>query len=212
MATVTSETLYDQLLARVDSDDALTGEARELVLAACQGPDALANALDPTRKTPDGVPSAEAPAVAAPAYLRAITVEGFRGIGKAATLEVSPGNGLTLVVGRNGSGKSSFAEAIELLLTGENARWADRTAVWKDGWRSLHHPTARITATFARDGIAGETVVSTARNDETRAVGEATVEVKPAVAGGSSSAEMKSDLAPFAGSRLSVFAGHIVTA
>ena len=76
MATVTSETLYEQLLARVGSDEALAGEAGELVLAACQGPAALAAALDPTRDAPSSTPEAEAAEVAAPAYLRSITVEG----------------------------------------------------------------------------------------------------------------------------------------
>jgi energy-coupling factor transporter ATP-binding protein EcfA2 len=186
MSTVAIETLYEQLLAQVDSDEALTGEAGELVLAACQGPDALAHALDPTQETVDEHARAQVPEVVAPAYLRSITVEGFRGIGKAATLDLTPGNGLTLVVGRNGSGKSSFAVAIELVLTGENARWADRTAVWKDGWRSLHHSPARIRATFVRDGIAGDTVVTAEWADATRSVGDASVEVKPAVDGGMS--------------------------
>jgi hypothetical protein len=49
-----------------------------------------------------------------------------RGVGPATTLEVEPGPGLTLVVGRNGSGKSSFAEALELLLTGDSWRWRGR--------------------------------------------------------------------------------------
>ncbi|MEA2826408.1 MAG: hypothetical protein QOG43_847, partial [Actinomycetota bacterium] len=40
------------------------------------------------------------------------------------------------MAGRNGSGKSSLAEAFEILLTGENQRWAGRKAkVWQDGWR-----------------------------------------------------------------------------
>ena len=63
------------------------------------------------------------------AYLRAIAVEGFRGIGPPAELKLEPGPGLTLVVGRNGSGKSSFAEALELLLTGTNRRWHDRAPI-----------------------------------------------------------------------------------
>ena len=49
-----------------------------------------------------------------PLYLAAITVTGFRGVGPRASLQVAPHPGLTLVVGRNGSGKSSFAEAAEL--------------------------------------------------------------------------------------------------
>lgn len=70
--------------------------------------------------SPDGAPRLT--------YLKAITVEGFRGIGPAITLPLQPGAGLTLVTGRNGSGKSSFAEAAELALTGDSKRWADRTA------------------------------------------------------------------------------------
>ena len=95
------------------------------------------------------------------AYLKAITVEGFRGIGPERTLTLTPGPGLTLVVGRNGSGKSSFAEALEVLLTGTSQRWMGRSKVWQDGWRNLHQaqPTA-IRAQVVLDGI-GDTIVST---------------------------------------------------
>ncbi|MFC6013857.1 AAA family ATPase [Nocardia lasii] len=78
-------------------------------------------------------------------FLRSITVQGFRGIGPAATLRLNPGPGLTLVVGRNGSGKSSFAEAAEFALTGGNRRWDGRSIAWREGWRNLHEPDiARI--------------------------------------------------------------------
>ncbi len=43
-------------------------------------------------------------------------------LGPAVTLQLDPGPGLTLVTGRNGSGKSSFAEAAEFVLTGDNLR------------------------------------------------------------------------------------------
>jgi hypothetical protein len=39
------------------------------------------------------------------------------------TVYLTPGPRLAVVTGRNGSGKSSFAEAAELALTGENERW-----------------------------------------------------------------------------------------
>ena len=93
------------------------------------------------------------------AYLHAITVEGFRGIGPAATLTLTPGPGLTLVVGRNGSGKSSFAEGLEVLLTGGNKRWDGRSAVWKEGWRCLHRPhPCVVRAEFAVEALGTVTV------------------------------------------------------
>ena len=95
------------------------------------------------------------------AYLKTITVEGFRGIGPKITLTLQPGPGLTVVTGRNGSGKSSFAEAAELALTGENKRWSDQTAVWKEGWRNLHAPdTSAIRVQLTEDGEPGTTTVT----------------------------------------------------
>ncbi|WP_228829779.1 ATP-binding protein [Nocardia beijingensis] len=75
-------------------------------------------------------------------FLSAIRVRGFRGIGPETTLQLPPGPGLTLVVGRNGSGKSSFAEAAEMALTGGNRRWDGRSAAWREGWRNLHDGAA----------------------------------------------------------------------
>src|SRR6185295_12338180 len=75
-------------------------------------------------------------------------------------LELRPGPGLTLVVGRNGSGKSSFAEAFEVLLTGDSLRFKERAAVWREGWRNLHHPATSIAATFLIEGERGPCVAS----------------------------------------------------
>lgn len=88
-------------------------------------------------------------------YLRSVTVEGFRGIGPAATLPLAAHRGLTVVVGRNGSGKSSFAEGLELLSTGATKRWEDKTRGWTSSWQCLHHdaPT-RIAAELVVAGQA----------------------------------------------------------
>src|SRR5262245_12585844 len=90
------------------------------------------------------------------ASLTEIAVAGFRGIGPRQALRLQPGPGLTLVVGRNGSGKSSFAEGLEILLTGSNWRWAHRSSVWREGWRNLHAPDdTQVEATFDVEGEAG---------------------------------------------------------
>ncbi|MEX5636500.1 AAA family ATPase [Parafrankia sp. FMc2] len=99
-------------------------------------------------------------------YLRAVSVEGFRGIGPWVTLRLRPGPGLTLVTGRNGSGKSSFAEAAEIALTGEGRRWSQRAAVWRGGWRNLHSGgTVRIEITCTVEGIAGPVTVTRSWQD-----------------------------------------------
>ncbi|MEV5650404.1 AAA family ATPase [Nocardia sp. NPDC052254] len=86
-------------------------------------------------------------------FLRAVRVRGFRGIGRESVLRIAPGPGLTLVVGRNGSGKSSFAEAVEVALTGVNRRWEGRSAVWRAGWRNMHcDSTTRITVDVVSAG------------------------------------------------------------
>ncbi|MEQ1759420.1 MAG: AAA family ATPase [Vicinamibacterales bacterium] len=124
--------------ARLKSEGLLQKDLGGAVLAACDGAEALAKYLADGQH--EAVASAGVKAKKHPgAYLTKLTVEGFRGIGEARTLDLTPGPGLTLVVGRNGSGKSSFAEALELLFTGDSRRWAGRPKIWKDGWRSLHH-------------------------------------------------------------------------
>src|SRR4051794_37234454 len=102
-----------------------------------------ASALDPEvvrviELAADAGPPAEA-AAPEPVWLKRVTVEGFRGIGAPATLELEPSPGLTVVVGRNGSGKSSFAEGLELLMTGALKRWEKRPKAWTETWQCLHH-------------------------------------------------------------------------
>ena len=150
--------LIAQVLTRADADAALEVDAGLLLLAALTGDEALDRALasdDEGHAEPD-TPAANPVPVHPPATrscISSIAVQGFRGIGARSELHVVPGPGLTLVVGRNGSGKSSFAEALELLLTGENRRWAQRSAVWKRGWRNLHWSgPPEIEATFAIEG------------------------------------------------------------
>lgn len=133
-------TLADHIRADIANDThegKLTAEEEVLAVAALAGDEALDAAL-----TGDSTPAPASTPHTRPrsskVRLQSISVTGFRGIGATAELAIEPGNGITLVVGSNGSGKSSFAEGLETLLTGTNQRWQDKRKTWQTGWRNLH--------------------------------------------------------------------------
>ena len=143
--------LLEIVLERLTESD-LSPDESNLVFAACQGEAALQNWLQEGQAPvlDGGTATVRA---GSGVYLNSVRVQGFRGIGPSLELKLQPGPGLTLVVGRNGSGKSSLAEALELLLTGRSARWEDRSSIWKSAWRNLHDPIQpKILAEFTWDG------------------------------------------------------------
>lgn len=154
----------------VDDDTAL------LVLAALEGDEALYAFL--TEGTTVSRPGA-APAVPSSGgtFLTSIEVEGFRGIGPAVRLELSPRPGLTVVAGRNGSGKSSLSEALELVLTGDTYRWQKSSVAWRQSWRNLHHPHAAVTVGFVEES-AGPLSVTARWGDEETDVRSASLSVQ----------------------------------
>lgn len=112
-------TFHGQVRGQLAASD-LSTEAKEAVLGVLGEPPRQVSDL------PRGI------------YLGGVAVSGFRGIGRSARLPLRPANGLTLVTGRNGSGKSSFAEAVEIALTGANSRWKDKSQVWTSSFANLH--------------------------------------------------------------------------
>ncbi|MEV4655566.1 AAA family ATPase [Micromonospora sp. NPDC049301] len=104
--------LLDQVFDRL-AEDNVADDVVDLVLGAYVGDEQLAAVLggQPV-DLPERAPSTRRRPQ--PLYLESITVAGFRGVGPQQTLRLQPHAGLTLVIGRNGSGKSSYAEAVEL--------------------------------------------------------------------------------------------------
>lgn len=138
----------------LDADESVAEETAYLVAAALQGDEELADQLGGDAPAPQR-PAAAATDEPTPlrAFLRSITVSGFRGIGTSAKLELNPYCGITVISGRNGSGKSSFAEALEYALTGTSYRWEKKKGQhWQASWRNLHAgDPASITVDFAME-------------------------------------------------------------
>lgn len=145
--------LYDHVVERLLDDATLDTSTVNFVEAALRGESALSQAL-----AADELPRVQRASAREGQqknrprlFLEEINVQGFRGAGTRATLTLPPGPGLTLVVGRNGAGKSTFAEGLETLLAKTSLRWSDRPADWKKGWRNLGHtgPTEVSCSVFA---------------------------------------------------------------
>jgi len=112
------------VLELADADPKLLESVKLLIFGALEGDaffdEVLHGAAGPIVR-PERI---EATEVAEPvgAYLKSITVAGFRGVGPELKVPLFPGPGLVVIAGRNGSGKSTIAEALEMALTGSSYR------------------------------------------------------------------------------------------
>lgn len=162
--------VYDRLERSGVKDDVAL-----VVIAALEGDAELEGALAegtgtlPVPVRPEGSVIGEA--VEPPGtFLSELRVQGFRGIGDEVVLPFHAGPGLTVIAGRNGSGKSSLAEAMELLLTGGTYRWKNKPVLWKERWRNLHAPSgASVELDVIQEG-ARPTTLSTSWDDATTEV------------------------------------------
>ncbi|MFJ9360773.1 AAA family ATPase [Streptomyces mirabilis] len=108
-----------------------------------------------------GEGEAEGPSSVGRIHLASVAVTGFRGIGPRTWLNLSPRPGVNLVVGRNGSGKSSIAEGIETAFTGTNMRWHGLHASRSSNWRNLHLEDGAKPEIEVKLAIEGDTGRST---------------------------------------------------
>ena len=145
-------------LDRLDEDEKIAGKGEELVLGVLLG--RLSEVMDGgvVEHLEEAIKRTPTPLLA---HLQSVTVSGFRGVGPECELSLRPEPGLTLVVGRNGSGKSSFAEAAEYALTGSCRRWSGKSVEWKKGWRNLH--SSDVSTIAVRLRIDGQKELSTVR-------------------------------------------------
>ncbi|MFD3465614.1 AAA family ATPase [Streptomyces sp. NPDC058682] len=94
-------------------------------------------------------------------YLDSLAVSGFRGIGPRARLSLSPRPGVNLVVGRNGSGKSSLAEAVEVGFTGTRVHRPGQDATRGGHWYNLHNADSpKIELKLAIEGDTGNSTLT----------------------------------------------------
>lgn len=148
--------IEDQIMASGPDD-----EVGLLILAALEGDAELdAYLFDGTSTQRPRVDQAVV-GHAAGTFLTSVEVEGFRGIGPTTALTLTARPGLTIVAGRNGSGKSSLAEALELVLTGETYRWRNKSTIWSERWRNLHHDHARVKVGLVEEARGPITVSTT---------------------------------------------------
>ncbi len=164
--------LVEERLAPSDVD----AWTRAVLLAAFEGADRLDEMLvdGDAAGTVDASPAAAIgggdDSAGSRVWLTGVRVEGFRGVAPVLELALTPGPGLVLVTGRNGSGKSSLAEAAELALSGTSDR--AKTTMWAEGLVNLHHGGStsvevtvrldgqgdvRVGLTLTGDGLAGST-------------------------------------------------------
>lgn len=145
VATHAEQSVQDVILELLDKNDDLPISVKNVVL------DEL------TKVSGEGEETVETNAAAT--FLTSIAVAGFRGVGPRAQLDLYPAPGLMVVSGRNGSGKSSFAEALELSLTGTSYRWLKKESLWAETWQNLHHPEpCEIEVGFTREAAGPFTV------------------------------------------------------
>ncbi|AVH96986.1 DUF2813 domain-containing protein [Streptomyces sp. WAC00288] len=130
--------------------------------------DALGSGIDDAGTTTSSAASGRV-------YLDSLTVNGFRGIGPRARLSLSPRPGVNLVVGRNGSGKSSLADAIEVGFTGTRAHRPGQDATRGGHWYNLHNAESpKIELKLAIEGDTGNSTLTRTWTSEEFGSSEAT--------------------------------------
>lgn len=140
-AALASDEPLDRIADFIQEDHRLASYERNALLSILEGANSKRQAMHETT------------AAAETAYISQISVAGFRGIGPRSELNVGPHPGLTIVYGANGSGKSSFAEALDVLLTGTTGRFAGRGVEWRSAQANAHRPeSGYVSGKFALRG------------------------------------------------------------
>jgi recombinational DNA repair ATPase RecF len=148
-----------ELVAASLDGSSLGGFERRVAEAAFVGGAELDAVLggDAAAAEAPGGDAAGASGASAEVWLTGVRVEGFRGVAGEVSLGLPPQPGLVLVVGRNGAGKSSIAEAAELAMSGRSDR--SSSALWAEGLVNLHHDGPTRVAVSVRADAGADVVV-----------------------------------------------------
>ncbi len=152
--SVENDPLYFEVFESLIGDEALDNGARAVIDGALRGDAAFAQACAEdgaalSRRAPH---DRKEPAAAPRIFIQEIVVEGFRGAGPKATLKLPPGPGLTLVTGRNGTGKSTFVDALETILASDD--WAAGGQDRKKSWRNLYQTAVtEVSCVLMAEGV-----------------------------------------------------------
>lgn len=163
--------LISTVATALDLADDLTVEARAVVHAALAGREALEAFLSSDMDVADDLQAvkadpSESTAESALIYLNHISAMSFRGIGGRVDVPLTPTPGLVLITGRNGSGKSSLAEACELALSKAIVR-AGKSSTQSEGLTNLHKSvSAEVGVGLRIDGVGDVSIDCTLDKDD----------------------------------------------
>jgi DNA repair exonuclease SbcCD ATPase subunit len=175
-----NSSLFRVVWKRLTEDSDADDDLRKLVRIACLAPSSLhqPETFRDDHPLPDPEDSGDATSESQ-LYWKRLSVRGFRGIGEEVSLVLDPSPGLTIVSGRNGSGKSSLAEAFEALLYNDLQRWEKRPAAWTRGWANVHSEgPVYAEAEFVRRGDGDAFIARRTWPDRKAKLGKSRVALK----------------------------------
>ena len=158
---MTTSLIQDVLFQRLVKQERENDEFALYLLAACEGPAALAAYVEGRAEPRAQRQGRRCAATRCRRRMSRTSRSAVSRYRRRLDLRLTPGPGVTLVIGRNGSGKSSFAEAAEVAFTGTSARWAAKGSTeWQRGGATCTLPCHHVSSSsLVQQGIGAKSRV-----------------------------------------------------